>query len=77
MANFFNLFSSASEGDSKKSNGFQHQSSIQRAFMPKEEMKLYTSVNWSYKNVHLPKNTDLNNTFESFNLSRKNYIGTD
>ncbi|RNA14555.1 tubulin-folding cofactor B, partial [Brachionus plicatilis] len=56
--------SSASEGDSKKSNGFQHQSSIQRAFMPKEEMKLYTSVNWSYKNVHLPKNTDLNNTFE-------------
>lgn len=44
--------------------------------MPKEEMKMYTSLNWSHKNITLPKNTDLSNAFESFNLSRENYIGT-
>lgn len=45
--------------------------------MPKDEMKLYTSIDWNYKGVNLPKNTDLSNTFESFNLSRNNYIGTE
>ncbi|CAF1074833.1 unnamed protein product [Brachionus calyciflorus] len=64
------------QNTSKTGTSFQYQSSINRAYMPKDEMKLYTKLNWSYRNISLPRNTDLNNTFESFNINRFNYLGT-
>lgn len=51
-------------------------SSIPKMYMPHDELKLYTKLNWSYKNVALPRSsTSLNNTFDSFNKKRTNYIG--
>lgn len=43
--------------------------------MPSDEMKLYSKLEWSYKNISLPRNTDLSNTFDSFNKKRSNYLG--
>ncbi len=44
--------------------------------MPKEELELYTKLNWSHKNIkNLPRNASIiNKTFDSFNLNRSNYI---
>jgi hypothetical protein len=43
--------------------------------MPQEELKLYTKLSWSHKNIkNLPRNQDFNKTFDSFNLQRSNYI---
>ncbi len=53
---------------------FHPKSSIPREFMPTDELKLYTKLKWSYKNTKLPTNSSLNNTFDGFNKSRKNYL---
>ena len=62
--------------------------SVSRSFMPADEMQLYAKMNWSYKNVSLPRSaaataapasittgSSLNNsTFDGFNKKRANYI---
>jgi hypothetical protein len=55
---------------------FQPASTVSKTFMPQEEMKLYTKLAWSYKNknLNLPRNASGNNTFDSFNKSRTNYM---
>lgn len=42
--------------------------------MPVEEMKLYTKLNWSYKNVKIPGTSSVNNSFDGFNKNRSNYM---
>ena len=58
---------------------FHSASSVARTFMPDEELQIYTKLKWSYKNVHLPREstagTKVNHVFESFNKSRQNFIG--
>ena len=53
---------------------FHPSSSISAYKMPHDELKLYAKQNWSYKNVALPRNSSLNNTFDGFNKSRSNYM---
>lgn len=57
-------------------NGFQPINSMPKEFMPDEELKIYTKLNWSYKNVKLPSHSKLNDTYDSFNKNRTNFIGS-
>lgn len=57
-------------------NGFQPICSVPKEFMPENELKIYTKLNWSYRNVKLPSHSKLNNTFDNFNKNRSNYIGS-
>jgi hypothetical protein len=56
------------------STDFHRVASIQKSFMPDEEMQLYNKLNWSYKNVSVPRNNNLNSSVDGFNRSRTNYI---
>lgn len=56
-------------------NGFQPVSSMPKEFMPENELQVYTKLGWSYRNVKLPSHSKLNDTYDSFNKSRNNFIG--
>jgi hypothetical protein len=76
LMNFdFFLFRTEKTSDMERTKKeFHPTSTIPREFMPTDELKLYTKLNWSYKNTKLPNNSSLNNTFDGFNKSRNNYL---